>query len=106
MDQFETPYEVYQAKGYSAKQTFATIFGGVASVGLVGIVGFIVVKFISALDPETLKVIAVTFFTIILALLCIGGSLGLVTVFRYIQKPGVQMPGFLGRLEERLEEKR
>jgi hypothetical protein len=103
---FETPYEQYQAKGYSAKQTFATVFGGIIGVGAVLIAGFIVIKFISALDTETLKTFSVLFFGIILGLLSIGGALGLVTIFRYIQKPGVQMPGFLGKLEERLEGKR
>lgn len=106
MNQFETPYEIYQAQGYSAKQTFATIFGGGAIVGTVIIAGIVVVKFITALDEQTLEAFAMTFFGIILALISIGGSLTLVTIYRYIQKPGIQMPGFLGRLEERLEEKR
>ncbi len=106
MNQFETPYETYQAKGYSAKQTFATIFGGGAILGVVIIAGFVVIKFFSALDEGTLRAFAMTFFGILLALLSIGGSLAIVTVYRYIQRPGIQMPGFLGEIERKWEEKR
>jgi len=106
MNDFDSPYDQYQAKGYSAKQTFTTIFGGVTAVGVVIIIGFIVVKMITALDLETLRMFAMLFFGILLALFALGGSLAIVTVFRYVQKPGIQMPGFLGELEKKWEEMR
>jgi len=105
-DRFDTPYELYQARGYSAKQTFATVFGGVIAIGLVGLSAFVVVKFISALEVEAIRAYAMTFFGIILMLISVAGSLGIVTVFRYIQKPGIQMPGILGELERKLEERK
>lgn len=103
MNDFQTPYDVYQEKGYSAKQTFTTIFSGGITLGIVVIAAFITVKLFSALDKEALRFFAFALLGIIFAALSIGIALALVTVFRYIQKPGVQMPGFLGRLEERLE---
>jgi len=105
MEKFDTPYDLYQARGYSAKQTFATIFGGVLGFGIVIILGFIVVKFITALNRETLELFAIVFASTLLALFALSGTLGIVTIFRFIQKPGIQMPGILGRLEGRFEDK-
>lgn len=104
MNDFNSPYDQYQAKGYSAKHTFLTVFGGTIGVGLVGIMFYIVVKFLTALDHETLRTMAIWFFTILLSLIGIGGSLAIVVIFRFVQKPGVQMPGVLGKLEKKWEE--
>lgn len=105
MDKFDTPYDAYQARGYSAKQTFATVFAGVLGVGVVIIIGFVVIRLFGALDEELLRSFAIAFASIFVSLFGLGGALGLVTVFRFIQKPGIQMPGILGKLEERFEDK-
>lgn len=105
MDKFDTPYDMYQARGYSAKQTFAAVFAGGSILGVVLTIGFIVVKLVTAVDKSTLELFAVIFISILLALFALAGALGLVTIFRFIQKPGIQMPGILGRLEEKFEDK-
>lgn len=101
MERAETPYEVYQTKGYSAKQTFATIFGGVLGTGVVIIIGFVVIKLVTALSMNTLEMLGICFIVTLLTLFAIGGSLGMVAIFRFIQKPGIQMPGILGKIEEK-----
>ncbi len=106
MNEYETPYDVYQTRGYSAKQTIATILGGGVTLGIVLIAAFVVVRLMLALDEETLRTFALVFFGILFAGLSTAVSLAIVTVFRYIQKPGVQMPGILGKLEEALEERK
>jgi len=95
--------EDFRETGYeSAKSKFAVEYARVFGLGSVAIIGFIVYKFISALDEETLIMFATVFFAIVLALFALGASLVIVTVFRYIQKPGVQLPGKLGSYERRL----
>ena len=94
--------DFYEVGYVSAKQEFAGQYGSWLGKGSVVILGIMVYIFLKALDQETLVLFAKVFFTILLALIGLGGALALVTLFRYIQKPGRQLSGKLGEWEGRL----
>jgi len=96
------PYVAYQAQGYSAKHTVVAIGSAITSVGLVSILIYVVIKLFSHLSDEWLSIGAVSLLMIFLSLLALGGTLIIVACFRAIQKPGVQLPGVLGKMERRL----
>lgn len=96
------PGDFYEQGYESAKQRFVVEYARWLGIGTVAILGILIYTFIRALNSETLELFATVFFTILLSLLGLGGSLAVVTIFRYIQKPGRQLPGKLGEWEGRL----
>jgi hypothetical protein len=89
--------------GYSsARQRFVVEYARWLGRGTVLIFGLLVYIFLRALDKETLEMFAMVFFSIILGLLGLGGSLAIVIIYKYIRQPGRQLPGELGEWEGRL----
>lgn len=102
MSEPQTPRDFYE-KGYeSAKQRFAVEYARIFALGTVVVMGYMVYKFIDVMDTDTLETFAIVFFGVLMSLFGLGGSLAIVTIFRYIQKPGIQLPGKLGDVERRL----
>ena len=102
MSEPQTPHDFYERGYESAKQRFAVEYARIFALGTVLVMGYVIYKFIDAMDADMLATFATVFFGVLLSLFGLGGSLAIVTVFRYIQKPGVQLPGKLGKVERRL----
>ncbi len=92
---------VQQQKNVSTKHVVATIAAAIGSIGAVGVFVFIVIRLFLSLPDSWLEIGAIALLCIFLSLFGIGGALALVTMFRYIQRPGIQLPGFLGSIEEK-----
>lgn len=95
-------YVEYEKKGYSLKQTIGVMFTGICSLGIVLIFGFIVIRMFTSLDEEVIRAAAIVFLFGTMGVFFAAAGLGLAVVYRYVAKPGVQMPGRLGEIEQKL----
>lgn len=98
----QTPYDAYQAQGYSSRHTAVVVFSGTIGLGLVLILGLIVIKILGALDQETLRTAGTMLLFGMIGLFLLAGALWLVAIFIKIKEPGVQLSGTAGDIEKKL----
>lgn len=97
------PYLAMQERNVSTKSVVTTIATSVSSIGLIGLLWYIVIRLFNSLSEDALRIGAITLLAIFLILLAMAGTFGLVLIFRAISMPGKQLGGFLGKLEDKFE---
>lgn len=101
-DPMSSPGIQHQIELNSTKKLVVSIGTVITSIGLVGLLWYIVLTVFHTVDKEVLEIVSIIVVVGIALAIVLAAVLGVVLIFRRLAQPGIQGRGVVAKIEKEL----